>query len=70
MAKLPKSYLRNQGRFFEPFSSSWRSSPSVIGRGDTRCGICQAVFDRDDDTEMFEGERCHSECVEAEEQGS
>lgn len=47
---------------------NWRDAPSIVGRGDTRCGICQDVIEDQNEAETFEGMRCHSECVDAEEQ--
>lgn len=40
---------------------------SIVGRGDWRCGICQAVLQPEDDVETYHGERCHAECVAEEE---
>lgn len=65
MAKLPAKYRINLQAKENRFGSSWRTSPSVVGRGTIRCGICQEVLLDDEDVEVFEGERCHSRCVES-----
>lgn len=71
MARLPSDHTahrrlkrRTPTNAPDGIPSDWRTAPSVMGRGDYRCGICQRVFERGDDTEVFEDERCHSECVE------
>lgn len=69
MARLDPEQARKVSLGFKyrpdkaPYDRGWRYASSLVGRGDYRCGICQAVFDRNDDVEVYEGERCHVACI-------
>lgn len=45
-----------------------RNDMDMKRRMDMRCGICDVEFDEDDETVMYEHERCHKACAEGEQQ--
>ena len=48
--------------------TDWRDQPSVVGRGERRCAICQRVIADDEEVAWLTGwGNVHAECAEAEE---
>jgi hypothetical protein len=78
MTKLPADHpIRRedpppQRRNFRRDPRDWRGradrAPSIVGRGDYRCGLCQEILDwESEDVVRYNGENCHSRCAESEE---